>query len=269
MEGYALITGASRGFGKALAFELASRKINLILVSLPGEGLDTCCQELKDYGIRTHYFETDLSQKENIVAMTQWVNQQFDVFILINNVGMGGTMEFTNSSVNYFDNLVQINIRTTVLITHQLLPNLRKQPRAYILNVSSIASFSPIGYKTVYAAAKQFVYYFTVGLSHELQKSNVRVSVVHPGPMKTNDEISLRIEKHGRLLKNGLITPEKMARITIRKMFRGRRNIIVGWLNKLSWLALKIVPGPIRIPIITRAVKREIDAGTKHPELEI
>jgi uncharacterized protein len=217
MEGYALITGASRGFGKALAFELASRKINLILVSLPGEGLGNCCQDLENFGVRTHFYETDLSQKENIVAMTQWVNRQFDVFILINNVGTGGTMEFTNSSVDYFDNLVQINIRTTVLITHQLLPNLRKQPRAYILNVSSIASFSPIGYKTVYAAAKQFIYYFTVGLSQELEKTNVHVSVVHPGPMKTNNEISIRIEKHGKLLKNGLITPEKMAQITIEK----------------------------------------------------
>jgi hypothetical protein len=51
-------------------------------------------------------------------------------------------------------------------------------------------------------------------------------------------------------------------------MFGGKRNIIVGWLNKLSWLMLKVVPGPIRIPMITKAVKREIDSGATQPEVK-
>lgn len=264
MKSYALITGASRGFGKAIARELAIRKYNLILVSLPGEDLEACCTDLRSYGIETCFYETDLTRKENIVAMTQWVNSNFEISVLVNNVGTGGTMEFTNSTINYFDNLVQLNIRTTVLITHQLLANLGRQPKAYILNVSSIASFSPIGYKTVYAASKQFIHYFTVGLAQELRNTNISVSVVHPGPMKTNHEITRRIVLQGRLGKIGLLTPEHVASQTLRKMFSGKRNIIVGWLNRLSWVALKLTPSRIGIPIITRAVKREIDSGTRH-----
>lgn len=269
MGGCALITGASRGFGKALAMELARRNYDLILVSLPGEGLPELCLEFKTMGIRSDYYETDLTQKENILEMTNWVNRHFHLTLLINNVGAGGTREFTSSCVDYFDNLLQLNIRTTVLITHQLLPNLRRQPRAHILNVSSIAAFSPMGYKTVYAASKQFVQYFSAGLCQELKKTGIRVSVVHPGPMMTNDDIVRRILRQGILGKIGLMPPEAVARHTIRKMLSGRRHIIVGWLNRVSWLALKLTPSRIGTPILTRAFRREIYNQPVQPQDKI
>jgi uncharacterized protein len=130
---------------------------------------------------------------------------------------------------------------------------------AYILNVSSIASFSPMGYKTVYSSAKQFIHYFTRGLSQELRKTNIRVSVVFPGPMKTNHEITKRILNQGFLGRLCLISPQVVARHAIRKMFAGKKRIIIGWFNHLSWLLTRMVPSFISIPILTRAVKREIE----------
>lgn len=85
----------------------------------------------------------------------------------------------------------------TSLLTHQLLPNLQKSSKAYVLNVSSLAAFSPIGYKTVYPASKAFIHSFSRGLYQELKDTNVFVSVVNPGPMKTNAEVSRRIEEQG------------------------------------------------------------------------
>lgn len=66
-----------------------------------------------------------------------------------------------------------------------------------MLNVSSLAAFSPIGYKTVYPASKAFIHSFSRGLYQELKDTNVFVSVVNPGPMKTNAEVSRRIEEQG------------------------------------------------------------------------
>src|SRR5690606_12704366 len=180
-EKYAVITGASQGLGSAFAKALAAQKNNLILVSLPGQNLDCFAAMIAEtYGVKTLCYETDLSVKENVTALCAWINRHFDVQILINNAGLGGTKRFTEASIQYIDRIMQVNVVATSLLTHQLLPNLLRQQEAYILNVSSMAAFSPIGYKTVYPASKTFIHSFSRGLSEELKKTGVVVSVVNP-----------------------------------------------------------------------------------------
>jgi len=130
-----------------------------------------------------------------------------------------------------------------------------KQPQSYILNVSSMAAFSPIGYKTVYPASKAFVHSFSRGLYAELKDTNVFVSVVNPGAMKTSKEITARIEKQGFLGKLTLLEPEKVAKYCIKQLFNKDTVIMV---NPLSWAILSIIPIWIKLPLMTRAIKREI-----------
>ncbi|HOZ86045.1 MAG TPA: SDR family NAD(P)-dependent oxidoreductase [Niabella sp.] len=256
LEKYAVITGASHGLGMAFAKELALKKINLILVSLPNEGLSNTAFELsKTYQIKVEFFETDLSIKENVISLCSWLIEQFDIFILINNAGIGGTKKFTDASMQYIDKMLQLNVVATSLLTHQLLPNLLKQPEAYILNISSLAAFSPIGFKTVYPASKCFIHSFSRGLSEELRNTNVLVSVVNPGAMATNVESCAIIKKLGFWGRMTLLKPEKVAAYCIRKLFRKDRVITV---NPFSWLAMAILPVWIKLPLITNNVKRGI-----------
>ncbi|MBK1441626.1 SDR family NAD(P)-dependent oxidoreductase [Parapedobacter sp. ISTM3] len=256
---YALITGASQGLGKAFALELASRQINTILVSLPGEGLDFVASQVVALGQEAHCYETDLTQKDNIVALAAWVNERFALSILINNAGCGGTQRFQDVTVDYLDRIIQLNVKATSLLTHQLLPNLMKRDKAYVLNVGSVAAYSPIGYKTVYPASKAFVYSLTRGLYQEFADSNVFFSLVNPGPMMTNADSASRLQQQGFFATMGLLTPDQVAAISIRRLFKRDSLIMLNWVNKLTWMVMKFLPVYIRLPLLTNAIKKEIN----------
>ncbi|MCJ7932222.1 MAG: SDR family NAD(P)-dependent oxidoreductase [Chryseobacterium sp.] len=257
-ESYAVVTGASQGLGKAFAVNLAKKNINVILVSLPGQDLKQLAEELaENYHVKTHYYEVDLSIHDNVMRLTEWLNQSFKIHILINNAGLGGTKKFTEATSDYINTILQVNVTATSLITHQLLPNLLRQPKAYILNVSSMAAFSPVGFKTVYPASKTFIHSFSRGLYEELKDTNVFVSVVNPGAMKTNKDVCRRIEKQGFLGKLTLLNPDKVASYCIHQLFKKDSVIMV---NPISWLIMKILPVWIKLPLMTQAIKKEIEA---------
>lgn len=257
-ESYAVVTGASQGLGKAFAENLAMKNINVILVSLPNQNLKELSQKLEEkYHIKAHYYEVDLSVNQNVLKLTEWLNSSFNIHILINNAGLGGTKRFTEASSDYINTILQVNVAATSLITHQLLPNLLRQPKAYILNVSSMAAFSPIGFKTVYPATKTFIHSFSRGLHEELKDTNVFVSVVNPGAMKTNADVCKRIEKQGFWGKMTLLNPDKVASRCIQQLFKKDSVIMV---NPISWLVMKIIPIWIKLPLMTQAIKREIEA---------
>jgi len=254
---YAVITGASQGLGKSFALELAKRHLNLILVGLPHQGFSELCSELKSkFNIDVIYYETDLTQIDNVIQLANWINEKYPVSILINNAGIGGTKKFDEASAAYIESIIQLNVMATTLMTHQLLPNLKKQSKAYILNISSLAAFSPIGFKTVYPASKAFIHSFTRGLYQELKDTNVFVSVVNPGPMLTNAEISKRIKQQGLWGRLTSLDPDKVAATCITQIFK-RDSVIV--VNPLSWLFMHLLPIWIKLPLLTNAIKRELN----------
>jgi short-subunit dehydrogenase len=257
---FAVITGASQGLGKAFATELAKREFNVVLVSLPGQNLRQLSDWIsQEYKIQSFYYETDFSDNSNIRALANWLNENFNISILINNAGIGGTKPFDEAHIDYIDTIIQVNVKATALLIHQLLPNLKRQPQSYILNVSSIAAFSPIGYKTVYPASKAFIHSFSRGLYAELKNTNVFVSVINPGAMATNQEITSRIEKQGILGKLTLLQPDSVAHYSINRLFRRDTVIMV---NPLTWLLSVMLPIWIKLPIMTQIVKREISYET-------
>lgn len=256
---YALITGASRGLGKEFAYEMALRGFNLLLVSLHNEGLPDLCKELSaNCAIKVNCFEADLSDHDSLVAIAAWAAKHGRVSILINNAGIGGTMAFDDASLDYLDNIIKLNIRATCLLTRLMLPELKKCENAYILNVSSMVSFSPVAYKTIYPASKAFIWAFSKGLAEELKNTRVHVSVVHPGPMRTNADVIRRIENQSTLGKMGVLTARRTARIAINRLFSGTRVIVPGYFNKFNWLLSILVPLSIRLVLVSRMVKRDL-----------
>ena len=256
---YALITGASQGLGKYLALDLAKRNYNILLVALPNENLADLASEIKKLNVKVEFLETDLTKKENILALASWANT-FSIEVLINNAGCGGSKYINEASFDYIDTIIQLNIRATSLITKLLIPNLTKQSKSYILNISSMAAFSPIGFKTVYPASKKFIEYFSQGLQEELKSKNVTVSVVYPGPMKTNADVSKRIAEQSKFVNAGVVELEDVAKISLNGLFKGKTRIIPGKLNKFSRYILAILPLKTKVALLSKAVKKEIDA---------
>ena len=255
---FALVTGASHGLGEAIAIELAQRKINLILVALPNDGLQEVAATLAARGVKVHTYETDLIKMDNVLRLAGWVNENFSVHILVNNAGIGGSGKFEEAETEYLDGMIQLNVRAVVLLTRQLLPNLMRQKKAYVLNVSSIASFSSIGFKTVYPATKKFIQHFSEGLNEELKGAGVSITVVCPGPMATNETLKKRLEKQGRLGRWSVAPPQQVASVAVRKMFQSKRYFTVGLANHILRCLLTLLPTSWKVALATKTVRREL-----------
>jgi uncharacterized protein len=263
---YALVTGASRGLGREISIQMAKKGYNLLLVSLKNEGLEELSSLIKStYKVDVKFHETDLADSSSVYQITSW-SENYPVSILINNAGIGGTKAFDEATPAYIDNIIQINIRATSLLTRLVLPNLKMQPKAYIMNVASMASFCPIAYKTVYPASKAFIWSFSKSLNQELKGTNVSVSVIHPGPMRTNPDVTKRINKQGFIGKLSLISIEKIAKISINRLFKRHSRVIPGFGNKLNLIMIQLVPLWIRLSVVSNILKRELEENRERIE---
>jgi short-subunit dehydrogenase len=243
-KNFALITGASEGFGKALALECAARNMNLVLVALPGTGLSSlCCYIERNFGVTTYYFEHDLSKKEECHDLFNEINRlQISVNILINNAGIGGTHYFDEKDTEFYYKQIELNVVSPTLLTHLFLQDLLHHSPAYILNVSSLASFFYLPKKQVYGATKSYLVAFSKSLRRELKDKGISVSVICPGGMNTNPQMVFQnLNTHG-VGRWSIMNPEAVAKIAIDGMLNKKEVIIPGFWNKLFMLFDKLLP---------------------------
>lgn len=258
-ESYTLITGASKGLGQEMALECASRGWNLILVALPGTGLEQLCQELRlQFGIRAVAFECDLTQTAELERVAAWVTTNYKVNRLINNVGLGGTLKFEDATAEYLNRIIDLNIRPATLLTYYMLPLLKQHRKSLILNIASIAAFGPVPYKTIYPASKAFIYSFSRGLNKELRGTGVRVAVVAPGPFSSNPEVMTRILKQGIFCRMSLVHPRDITRQSLTQAENGKAVIVPGLMNKINRIISRLIPDMIRLHFASRLVRKEL-----------
>jgi hypothetical protein len=127
-----------------------------------------------------------------------------------------------------------------------------KQSQAYILSLSSLEARLPLPYKAIYTGTKNFVYAFSLAIAQELKFSNIKVSVLCPGPVLTNPDGLSRINAHGRRSKLLMMYPEQVAAIAIRAMLKGRRVIVPGFLNSVFFKLGAILPVGMKMNILER-----------------
>ncbi|MDD5508718.1 MAG: SDR family NAD(P)-dependent oxidoreductase [Bacteroidales bacterium] len=257
---YTLITGGSKGIGKALALECALRGMDLLLVALPGEELEETAEEIRrKYEVSVHTFAIDLTQLQGPEKVHQWCTQNgYSVNILINNAGTGGTAVFGHSDPSYTDNLIMINIRALTLLTHLFVPSMKQLPQAYILNMASMGAFFAIPYKTVYSSSKAYVLNFTQALRAELRKTSVSVSVICPSGVQTSEEVNGRINAHGwkgRLTKSAV---EELSKEAIDNMLKKKAVIIPRCANKLLLVLHKLMPKALSQYLVVREFEKEM-----------
>jgi short-subunit dehydrogenase len=258
-EKYTFITGASMGLGRELAIESARRGRNLVLVALPGRNLKQFCEELeRKFGVRAVSRECDLTDEQALDALVNEVLSIFSIDQLINNAGVGGSNRFEEATPDYLDRIIHLNIRATTMLTRMMLPELRSHPKAQIINIASVAAFGPLPFKTIYPASKAFIYSFSRSLSSELQGTGLKVTVVTPGPIVTNPDVSMRIITQGALARIGTLTAGKIARITLDGTDKGKEVIVPGIMSRINRFMLQWFPESWRMALMSRVLQKEL-----------
>jgi short-subunit dehydrogenase len=241
---YALITGASKGIGKAMAHELGRRQMNLLLVARSANELQSLSDELrKKYSIQTDILAIDLSLPEASAQVKNWcLQKKYAISVLINNAGYAVWGRFGQLDLLQMRNLMQLNMQTLVDLSYEMLPLLKQHPQSYILNIASTAAYQAVPTMSVYAASKAFVLVFTRGLRYELRNSSVSVSCLSPGATSTNFIERAGMQAMQAMAAKFEMTPEEVARIGIDGMFKKKAEIVPGILNRVTVKATYFLP---------------------------
>jgi short-subunit dehydrogenase len=183
------VTGAASGIGRALALELAARGADLAIADRDEAGLAAVAAELGKSGRKVTTHRVDVSDPADIEAFAKAATAAHPALnIVINNAGVALLGQFSEIDQSQFEWLMNINFWGVVHGTRAFLPQLASRPAAHIVNISSIFGIIAPPGQTAYCAAKFAVRGFSESLRHELTLANspVKVSVVHPGGIKTN-----------------------------------------------------------------------------------
>lgn len=260
---YTLVTGACKGIGKALAYECASRRMNVLLVSNDHDCLHRVCDDIeKTTGVKSRCLSIDLMEEDGPARVYDWVKKNnFEVNVLINNVGIGKGGTFGSMSMKDIQHMMLLNNKVMVEMTYHFLDELQKHQGACILSLSSLEATLPLPYKAIYTATKNFVYAFSLAIGQELKFSGIKVSVVCPGPVLTNPDGLSRINAHGSRSKLLMMYPDKVARIAISGMLRGKQVIVPGFLNTCFFKLGSFLPVRMKMNLlekIFRVYKTEV-----------
>lgn len=191
----AVITGAASGIGRALAVRFAEEKIaGIAICDVNEQGLNETAEMVEKHGAAVSAHIVDTSKLEQIERLkTEVLAKHSRVTHLINNAGVGLFGTFEQISLEDFEWLMSINFWGVVYGCKVFLPVLRAQETAHIVNISSVFGLVAPPEQTAYCASKFAVRGFTESLRHELEETNVRVSSVHPGGIKTDIARNSRI----------------------------------------------------------------------------
>ena len=239
----AAITGAASGIGRALALELAARGCDLALADLDSAGLESVAKEITAAHPRRVTLRTvDVADLEQIQGFAAAAIADFpSLNLLFNNAGVALLGQFEEFDQTQMAWLMDINFWGVVRGTRAFLEHLRSRPQAHIINISSVFGIIAPAGQSAYAASKFAVRGFSEALRHELaaSKSTVRLSVVHPGGVKTNiarkartgnqlrESVSMT-EVGDRFERMARTTPTAAARRIIRGIERNEPRILIG-----------------------------------------
>lgn len=174
-----LITGASRGIGRAIADLLNTPENKLILLASKQNSF-------ADIDHNIDYFEADFSSFSSIQVAAQLIQNKYDhIDVLVNNLGIYVGKSLTDTTPEEIHNLMDVNFSGPAYFTRQILPLLKKAKHAQIINMSSIAAKKHLPDMSIYAASKGAVSWFSNSLRAELNPKGIRVSILHPTGINT------------------------------------------------------------------------------------
>ena len=208
----AIVTGASRGIGRAISVALAQEAATVVLVARSKPKLKETAELVKQAGGNAEIIVTDLLQEESIKKLVKTVDEKFhQLDILINNAGITHSSKFEETRTEDWQRCMQINASAPFILCREALPLLRKSSTSYIINISSVVGVKGYPLQSAYTASKHAVRGMTISLAEELNGTNVRVHLICPGGVDT--ELIPRVRPD--LKSEDLMRPEEIAELVL------------------------------------------------------
>ncbi len=182
----ALVTGASRGIGWAIALRFARAGADVLIAARSHDELQELAGEISALGQRCLVVPTDLRDPASIMALVREAHNQFEgIDILVNNAGVGAWAPIGELTLAQYDEIFDVNMRAVFLLTQALLPAMIERGSGHIVNIASTSSRWAYPEGTIYCASKFALLGFNEALAKELRTTGVRVTAVCPGQVNT------------------------------------------------------------------------------------
>ncbi|MDQ0418547.1 3-oxoacyl-[acyl-carrier protein] reductase [Croceifilum oryzae] len=184
----ALVTGGSRGIGKAVAIDLAANGVTVVLTfSSNPRGAEQTITEIQEAGGTAHAIQVDISQEKEVKSLFKEVKTRFGrLDILVNNAGITKDGFVAVMSEAKWDDVIRVNLGGAFLCSREAVKIMMKQKSGAIINVSSTSGVAGSKGQTNYAASKGGIISFTKSLAMEVAEHNIRANVVAPGFISTD-----------------------------------------------------------------------------------
>ena len=183
----ALITGAGKGIGKAIAIALAKEGVNVILISRTQLDVDQLAIKIENFGVKSLALSADISDINSINAAVEKALAEFKTIdILINNAGIASFGNFLELEPTEWEKIIQVNVMGTYYTTRAILPNMIERQTGDIINISSTAGLNGNALTSAYSASKFAVLGLTDSLMQEMRKHNIRVTALTPSTVATD-----------------------------------------------------------------------------------
>jgi short-subunit dehydrogenase len=207
--------------------------------------------------IRAQYLALDLQQHEagaQLFEETQ--KRELEIDTLINNAGFGSMGDFAKLDPDRELEMIELNVRALVDLTHRFLPPMRERKRGTIINVASTAAFQPVPYMATYAATKAFVLSFSEALWEENRLHGVHVMALCPGVTETNFFQASEIDRPPM---RTIQTPEEVVETALRALDRKKNLVVSGWTNWFTVEAQRVVPRSLVTKAVGKALRSRFE----------
>jgi uncharacterized protein len=255
---YALITGASSGIGTVFTKLAAADRYNLVLVARSEDKLLELKKMLEEkYKVDVRIIVKDLSlinSASEVFEQTEKENLRIE--LLFNNAGYGDYGPFTETKWKKESDMILLNIYTLTHLTKLYSKKMVTQGSGKILNVASVAGFFAGPLMAVYYSTKNYVLSFSQAIYAELKGTGVTLTVLCPGPTKTNFEKVADLEESKLFKKFKIDTAEFVARKGYKAMLKGKMLIVPGWMNKLMITAVRFTPRKLLLSVVHSMQKK-------------
>jgi short-subunit dehydrogenase len=241
---WAVITGASSGFGVIFAEKLAKRGLSLVLAGRDRPRLGEVALRIRQIAphVEVELVAGDLSTESGVDAVTARLDGRV-IDVLINNAGFGTYGLFSELETGREHDLVAVNVDALVRLTHAVLPGMLARGRGRILNVASTIAFQPGPYQATYGASKAFVLSLSQALWVETRGSGVTVTALCAPPTRTGFVDALGADVSHTAVYRRLAEPEPVVAAGLRAMDRGRPLVVAGWRYRAMATGGRFAPG--------------------------